>query len=105
MSTLVLCLATSVLFAIVSRLNGLMPAISADLLLIVLIGLMVFPQYVVVPYDTLTYLFLALAISLILWGPSDPMRRSQYLCRFQFACQTMFPARKKRASGPFFRYL
>jgi hypothetical protein len=74
LNTLVLCLAASVLYLIVMRLEAAGSEVSANLLMLVLLGLMIFPQYVVVPYDMLTYLFLAIAIYQILWQPADTTR-------------------------------
>lgn len=72
MNTLLLCLTTSVLVVIVSCLGAGSASPVADLVIVVLLGMMVLAQYVVVPYDMLSYLFLAVAMHLVFRGPAGP---------------------------------
>ncbi len=69
----------SIYFVILTKLNKTGNDFAADLCLAVLMGIMVFSQYVIVPYDILSYLFQAAAIYLILFrrGGLDTLF---YLC-------------------------
>lgn len=79
LNTLALCLTASVLFVVVHRFGSSAPPEASDLVLILSVGLMALSQYVVVPYDMLAYLFLAIGIYLVHEGPAEP-RRLGALC-------------------------
>ena len=69
-NTLFLCLTCSVLFFLLDRFASAQGAATPDLVLLSLILLMTITQFVVVPYDTLSYFFLATGCGLILRRPS-----------------------------------
>jgi hypothetical protein len=79
LNALLLCLTSSVLFVVISQIGNSATPEASDLVLIASVGLMVLSQFVVVPYDMLSYLFLAIAIYLVHAGPTDP-RRLGALC-------------------------
>ncbi len=79
LNTVVLGMTMSVFFVIAEKLNVTKQSFLTDLCLIVLLGIMIFSQYVIVPYDMLSYLFLALAMYLVLFR-SGRIDTLVYLC-------------------------
>lgn len=66
MNTFFLCLASMVLFFILNRRDGEQDLLVIDLSLLFICFIMTTTQYAVVPYDTLSYFFLVIAILLII---------------------------------------
>ena len=80
LNVLFLGLTMSVFFVIAEGLNKSGVDLIGDLLLTALLGIMVFTQYVIVPYDMLSYFFLAIAIYLILLQPPLSSKALVALC-------------------------
>ena len=72
-------LTMSVYFVIMNKLSKPGYAFFTDLALLLLLGLMTFSQYVIVPYDMLSYFFQACAIYLIMFR-ADKLETLFYLC-------------------------
>lgn len=74
LNTLVLCLTASVFYALAARLEQENTRMSVELLTMVYVGILALSQYVVVPYDMLSHLFLAAAIYCIWYFPAGLSR-------------------------------
>lgn len=74
LNTLVLCLTASIFYALAARIERENTRMSVEVLTMLYVGVLALSQYIVVPYDMLSHLFLAAAIYCIWYLPAGVLR-------------------------------